>query len=295
MPYPLSLQAYCLPEFYAVAPESWERRLREISPKSNNGSFLGFRKFEPLAEHDPRIPAWAADPRGDWTFADRPIWAIYRHTPKHLVTKDVAADFERHWSEIPLYPESDYPESAQVAHRRYVTDYQHFMWHSAGVRVTPFLLLHGPGGGLPMKYTAREKAILRGVGAPDEPLSIGLLPACPFDERVVQHILKRDRLIQAGNRFDELEKQNRPEWKKAEDDAAELLYRETVLDSLAEQAAPAVEYMKSQRFAKEAADYLPPAPKGLPNTLATWKDVFLQTGQMIGTGAPRQQKIFATS
>lgn len=300
MPYPLSLQSYTLPEFYAQAPDSWERRLREISPILPNTSHLGFRKFEPDLPYNPDIPSWAQDTRGDWFFPDRPIYAIYRRTPRHLVEKDVAAMFDRHWSEVALHPESPYPESEQVAHRAMVSDYQHFMWHTVGVRVTPFLLLQGTWGGTVMKYTKREKAYLRGSGAVDEPFPIGWFPACPFDERTVKLVLERDRLIQAGNRFDELEKENRPEWKKAEDDAAELLYRETVLDSLAVLNAPAIEFMKSQQAREEFADaeragFIPPPPKGLDRTLASFRDVFKETGRMPMVSAASMRKLHPVS
>lgn len=294
MPYARSLQVYTLPEFYAQAPDSWERRLREISPILPNLSHLRFRKFEPVLDAA-LAKAAGVDPRGDWYWPERPIWAIYRATPIHLVEKDLAEMHRLHWSEMPLHPESDYPESEQVATRAIVSDYQHFMWHAHGLRVTPFWLLQGTWGGTPMKYTRREKAYLKGSGAVDEPFPIGWFPACPFDERAVEKILQRDRLVQAGNRFDELEKQNRPEWKKAEDDAAELLYRETVLDSLKVLNAPAIEFMKSQKFKQEAEDYLPPAPKGLENTLATWKDVFKETGRMPMVGSAPMKKVFATS
>lgn len=282
-----TLQTYTLPEFYAQAPDSWEQRLREISPILPNLSHLRFRKFEPVL--DPGLAkAAGVDPRGDWYWPERPIWALYRATPKPLVEKDVAELHGKHWSEYA-------DEGERVAVRSIVSDYQHFMWHTHGLRVTPFWLLQGEWGGTPMKYTKREKAYLKGVGAVDEPFPIGWFPACPFDERAVQKILMRDRLIQAGNRFDDLEKQSRPDWQKAEDDAAELHYRETVLASLREINAPAIEFMKTQKFAREAEDYLPPAPKGLANTLATWKDVFKETGRMPMVGSAPMKKVFATS
>lgn len=278
MPYSKALQSFTLPEFYAPAPDSWEQRLREISPILPNTSHLRFRKFEPSIPYNPNVPGWAQDTRGDWLFPEKPIWALYSCTPKHLVVPEKAEAFGKHWSEL-------FDEGERVAHRSVISDYQHFMWHTQGVSVTPFLLLQGEWGGTPAKYTDREKAYLRGSGAMTDPFPIGWFPACPFDERVVNVVQARDRLIQAGNRFDELEKQNRPEWKKAEDDAAELLYRETVLDTLAVLNAPAIEWMKSQQAKAEFADaeragFIPPAPVGLDRTLATFRDVWKETGVM---------------
>lgn len=289
MPYPKALQSFTLPEFYAQAPDSWERRLREISPVLPNTSHLRFRKFEPSVPYNPNIPSWAQDTRGDWFFPDRPIWALYSCTPKHLVIPAKAEAFAKHWSEC-------FDEGEQVAQRSIVSDYQHFMWHTQGVSVVPFLLLQGTWGGTPAKYTDREKAYLRGSGAVDEPFPIGWFPACPFDERTVKVVLERDRLLQAGNRFDELEDMDRPAWKKAEDDAAEMLYRETVLDSLRVLNEPAIEFMKSQKAKEEFADaerggFIPPAPKGLERTLATFKDVFKETGRMPMVSAASVRKL----
>lgn len=276
MPYQRTLQKYILPEFEAEAPEGWVRRLREISPILPNLSHLGFRKFEAR-------PDWSESPFN--AQPDRPLWAVYVRTPRALATRERAAEFEMHWSEVPLEPEKPFPEGAQVAQRAIVSNYQHFMWHSQGVDVFPMWLLQGEWGGTPMKYTARERRWMDASGIDAIPAPPGAFTPCVFDERAVAKIVERDRLIQAGNRFDELEKMNRPDWKKAEDDAAEMLYRETVLETLEIMAQPAVEYMKSQMGKAEIASavtssFLKPAPTGLENTLATWKDVFRSTGKM---------------
>lgn len=290
MPYALSLQAYCLPEFEARAPDSWERRLREISPILPNTAHLGFRKF---------------DPRPDWqeslfnTQPDRPLWAIYKRTPKHLVDPMMAAQLAKHWSEYPLHPEKQFPECEQMAQKALVSDYQHFIWHTQGVWATPFWLLQGEWGGTPMKFTKREKRYLDGAGQSSIPAPPGAFTPCVFDERAVKQILERDRLIQAGNRFDALEAMDSTSAKRAEDDAAELVYREQVLASLSAMAQPAVEYMKSQRGKREiegavVSGFLKPAPTDLPDTLATWKDHFRQTGVLPHVTAPSQRKpVFA--
>ena len=268
MPYPLSLQAYCLPEFYAVAPDSWETRLREISPILPNLAHLRFRKFEP---------------RDDWYFKDRPMWAVYSCTPRHLIQKDRAEQFALHWSEL--------PSERQKGRKGVVSDYQHFMWHSQGLEVRPFWLLQGEWGGTPTLYTPREKRYLDASGAISEPFPIGFFPACTFDERAVKGIVARDRLVQAGMRYDALEAMDRPAALRAEDELAERTFRETYLDTLAVMQAPAVEYMKSQLFKEESPDYLPPAPAGLANTLATWRDVFVETGKMIGVTTPTHKQV----
>lgn len=282
MPYSLSLQTYVLPEFEAPPPEAWERRLREISPKLSNASHLRFRKF---------------GPRDDWKESpfnlqpDRPLWALYTALPIRLVEPATAEGFRLHWSEQPTQGE-------QVATRALVSDYQHFMWHSQGLYVKPFWLLQGEWGGTPMKFTDRERRYLDGAGESSIPAPPGAFTPCVFDERAVKAILIRDRLLEAGKRFDELEKLDTPEQKKAEDDQAELVYRETVLSTLAELAQPAVSYMQSQLGKREIEDavrrdFLRPAPNDLPDTLSVWKDHFRATGEVLRASPPKQRKVLS--
>lgn len=274
MPYARTLQAYTLPEFWAEAPASWERRLREISPVLPNLAHLRFRKFEPR-------PDWATSEFN--TAPDRPIWAVYTATPRHLVHPDKVEQLAKHWSELPT--------EQQAGRRAMVSDYQHYMWHTQGLLVQPFWLLMGTWGGTPTMYTPRETRYLDASGLSSIPAPIGFFAGCPFDERSVKGIVERDRLVQAGNRYDELEKMGRPDHLRAEDEAAERLYRETYLDTLAVWHAPAVEFMKSQFGKSEVTESLPPAPVGLENTLAQWKDVYRETGRMIGVTPPTTKQV----
>lgn len=284
MPYPRTLSQFVLPEFEAQAPDSWERRLREVSPVLPNTSHLRFRKFAPRAD-------WKDSPFNQQP--DRPLWALYAATPVRLVEPLTAAGFRKHWSEEPTVAD-------QAATRAMVSDYQHFMWHVHGLYVKPFWFLQGDWGGTPAKFTDRERRLLEANGELAIPAPPGTFTPGAFDERVVARIVERDRLVQAGNRFDELEKMDRPDYKKAEDDAAERAYRDAVLEHLAAMAAPAAEYMKSQIGKREidaalVSGFMRPAPATLPNVLATWKDVFRETGQIIGATAPLQRKVYATS
>jgi hypothetical protein len=274
------LKEFVLPEFEAPPPESWEKRLREISPKLSNASHLRFRKFAP---------------RDDWKESpfnlqpDRPLWALYTALPIRLVEPLTAEGFRLHWSEQPT-------EGEKVATKALVSDYQHFIWHSQGLYVKPFWLLQGEWGGTPMKFTDREKRYLDGAGQSSIPAPPGAFTPCVFDERAVKAILIRDRLLEAGKRFDELDKMDSPESKKAEDDQAELVYRETVLQTLAELAQPQVAYMQSQIGKREIEDavrssFLKPAPTDLPDTLSVWKDHFRATGTVLQATPPRQKKV----
>lgn len=293
MPYSITLKSFVLPEFEAQAPDSWQARLREISPKDTGIDFLIFRKFEAR-------PDWSESPFNHQP--DRPLWALYVARPARLVEPLTAAGFAKHWSEYLSKEEQSQGRmnGEAASYKSEVSDYMHFMWHSQGLYVKPFWLLQGEWGGTPMKFTDRERRLLDAAGESSIPAPPGAFTPCPFNELAVRKIAERDRFVQASNRLDELEKMDRPEAKKAEDDAAELAYREAVLKHLSRMAQPAVEYMKSQHGKREVESavvggHMRPAPAGLPDTLSVWKDHFRETGQMLTATLPSHRKVFTTS
>ncbi|HEV8245549.1 MAG TPA: hypothetical protein VGP93_07265 [Polyangiaceae bacterium] len=282
MPYPLSLQAFTPPEFYRQAPESWTRRLKEIAPEMPGLDTLVFRYFEPT-EPDGEDRGWIHNERGQWT--------LYTAKPIRMVTAERAKDFELHWSERPLHPESAFPECEQMAYRSICSDYQHFMWHNQGVYVQPFLILQGPMGGTPMKYTPAETAFLQASDCISEPFDIGTFEACPFDERVVKTIAMRNRLLQVENDLAALARLDTPENKKGEAAAAQLLKRNTHLDTMAVMLAPSIEFMKLRGSTKSVVSQLPPAPAGLAEKVARWKDHWLEHGVVLGAGPAPHKKL----
>jgi hypothetical protein len=279
MPYALSLQTYCKPEFFAQPPESWQRRLREVSPIVENTSHLRLRYFAP---HD------------FWYWPDQGQWMLYACTPKRMIHPERAKQYDKHWSELSLDPEKEYNDGAQQARKAVVSSYQHFMWHTCGVEAKPFLILQGDSGGTPAKYEEREKRYLDASGCISEPPPLGFFPACPFDERTVRRITERDRLLQACNRYDELEKMNKPEYLRQEDEAAERVFRETYLDTMAVMLRPNIEFIQSA-MGRRWLDSLPPAPAGTADAVAQYKDAWIEHGKTVGTGrvAPQRAKQFA--
>jgi hypothetical protein len=177
--YALSLRSHTSPGFFVEPPAAWERRLREISPILPDVDHLVFRFRDGQHPNDGNN-SWP-----DEEARARGLWMLYTAKPIRLVDKERAAQFEKHWSELSILPEADYPEGPQVARRQVVSDYQHFMWHTKGLYVRPFLILQGPFGGTPAKYTEQERAYLKNSYLQEDPLDIGSLPPCPFDERVV--------------------------------------------------------------------------------------------------------------
>lgn len=256
---PYALQAHYLPEWERSAPEGWERRLREISPITDKMSHLRFRYWEP---------------RDHWFHPDRGQWMVYACTPRHLVEKERAEQFAKHWSE--LTPE------LQEGRKAMVSNYQHFMWHTHGVEAKPFWILQGEFGGTPAKYSRREKRYLDALNAVSEELPLGFLPACQFDERAVRAIQKRDRLVIAGGRFEELERINGAAAMSIEDALAEEEFRKVFLDEWIETMKPQADFMRHWLSRSENRETLPAAPAHLSSTLSQWQDHYIQHGHVIG-------------
>lgn len=268
MPYALSLQEYTTPEFYREAPGAWETRLREISPVTDSMSHLRFR--------------WR-EPKPFWLHPERGCWEIYSCTPRHLVSRDRAAQFERHWSELPV--------EQQPGRKMYVTNYQHYMWHVHGVEAQRFWVLQGEGGGCPAVYTRREQRLLDAEGWLSDPFPLGTFPACPFDERTVQAILARDRFLLAGKSLDELERMDRPDYLRAEDDAAEKEFRRKWLGWWFEQIQPQAEFMKSYLRKSESDQTLRRATREENDALADWKDRYIEHGSITNAGTVTSRKL----
>ncbi len=253
--------------FLRQAPEDWERRLREVSPIRSDMAHLRFRYREP---HE------------SWLYPKDGVWMLYAWTPRHLVSSDRESQFRRHWSELPT--------DEQPGRKVFVSDYQFWVWHEHGYEARPFWILQG-NGGTPAKYTEREKRYLDASDCLSDPIPIGAMPPCPFDERAGGLILERDRLLQAGNRLDRLAEMDRPEYLAAEDAAAEVVFRETFLDTWKQIMAPSVEFMKWYLTKSEADQTLPKGTRETANAVSQWKDHWIQHGAVISARSATTKRV----
>jgi hypothetical protein len=272
--YQRALQRFMLPEFERPAPREWVARLREISPEVEKLAHLRFRWFEP---------------HPIWNFGERGQWSLYACTPRALFAQTPegrarAAEFDLHWSEVALKPESDYPDSAQQARKSVVSSYQHYMWHACGVEAMPFMILQGDFGGTPAAYTRREKRLLDASDALSTPLPLGFLPACPFDERTVESIQIRDRFLQWNKDLDALAASDSPRAIARRDDEAESDFRDRFLDRWCETNIPQAEFLKSHLRTKEADHEMRRATREEANRVSQWRDIWRDTGKVIGAG-----------
>lgn len=242
-----------LTEWVKQPPEGWEPRLRIISPIVDRTSHLRFRY---RTQYD--------------------MWELYEATPAHLLSEDRVTQLTRHWSEL--------PKDQQYARKRYVTEYQHYMFRTHKVEVRRFWVLQGEMGGTPAEFTERETKLLESVGAPSEPPMLGMLEACPFDQRAVEAILKRDLLLKNGGDLDALKKSRTALELKIQDDENEKDYRRSFLGWYFEQMLPCSDFMKTFLRTKEADNTLRKATREESDLVSQWRDHFIETGIVLGAG-----------
>jgi hypothetical protein len=222
------------------------------------------------------------DPQAHWLNPDEGQWELYSCTPKGMVTPDRATQFAVHWADL--------PKAEQAGRKAFVTTYQFHMWHTHGVEVRRHWVLQGPWGGTAAEYTARERRYLDAAGAVSDALPLGFFAACPFDERSVQAILRRDRLLALGNDVDALARQNKPEAQQVEDAFAERIFRDRWLDWWYETIQPQAEFMKHYLKKSEADTTFRRATREEASAVTQWKDHYRETGEVIGAGLPGTRK-----
>lgn len=258
MPYSSGLQQYLPAEVFAEPPEQWERRLREVSPITDRMEHLRFR----FRAGKPSMLHPDAQRRG--------VWELYACTPRALVPREDAVCFVRHWSEM--------PKDQQVGRRAIVSSYQHYMWHVHGVYARRHWVLQGEAGGTPAAYSRLEERLLDAEGWLSDPLPIGALPPCPFNELTVAAILERDLYWKAGGDVDEMSRRGTSDMLKSQWEDAERQFRKKWLGWWHRQMAPQAEYMKSYLGTVEADNTLRRATKAEANACDVWREQFVDTG-----------------
>lgn len=251
------------PEWVQSPPDGWEARLRAISPIVDRTSHLRFRYRASVEQ-----------------------WELYECTPAHLLDAGRVAQLTQHWSELPT--------DQQIGRKRFVTEYQHYMFRTHHVEARRFWVLQGKQGGTPATYTEREQKLLESVGESGDVPELGMFPACPFDERAVQAILARDNLLKVGYDLDALAKSQRPQALKAQDDANEKDYRRAFLGWWYQEMQPMSEFLKSYHRHKESHMTLAPGTADISNAVTKWRDHFVETGIVLNTEHPSSKVVQVT-
>lgn len=159
-------------------PTEWDRLLQSISPRSAAYSYL-YPKWEHVI----------GKVRGTWR--DRSRWVLYQAQPAWAIPDGIRVMLEDR-------PPRLMPPGRAHARRMFVDDYAHEMYRVHRVFVRPFWVLQGNQGGVPAGYTFEEADLLKMLGEPTDPPPVGFLPYAPFDWRVCEQILMRDRLLASG-------------------------------------------------------------------------------------------------
>lgn len=153
-------------------PKEWEQRLREISPVSDEHSWLSAR----------------------W-FAEAQRWVLYDCLSiKHISDNDLIADLGG--------PDPETPEGDTVM----VSRYQQEMFRTQRVYARPSWIIQGTKGGHHASYSKSMIEDHRAMGLPTEPPKPGDLPYAPFDERVVRQLVEMSKLVKFKNNFSEFKK-----------------------------------------------------------------------------------------
>lgn len=252
-------------EWVKSPPADWLTRLRVVSPIVDRTSHLGFR--------------WR--PKLQPEFHD--TWELYELTPAALLTPERVQQLSQHWSEL--------PPSQQYARKRFVTEYQHYMFRTHRVEARRFWVLQGETGGTPAEFTERETKLLESVNAPSDAPPVGMFAPCPFDQRAVDAIMARDNLRKVGGDLDALLKSRTAEALTAEDEANEKAYRKAFLGWWFEQMLPCSDFMKTFLRTKEASHALRRATAPEASIVTQWRDHFIETGIVLNTTSAPSTKI----
>lgn len=154
-------------------PPEWEARLREVSPISEQHSWLALR----------------------W-FAEAERWVLYECVPNQFIEQSVRAELE-----------GPHPDTLEDW-ARIVSAYQWTMYRTHKVHARPCWVIQGTKGGHKVEFDAADQELCRAVGLPPEPPVPGALPYAPFDERVVQQVLAMSKLVKVKNDLSEFKRRH---------------------------------------------------------------------------------------
>lgn len=153
-------------------PPDWERRLREISPISEQHSWLAFRWFDEAQR-----------------------WMLYECVPiRFVVDNELIADLAG--------PDPDSEEGKNIL----VSRYQQEMFRKHRVHARPCWVIQGTNGGHHAAYDRATQQDHLAMGLPTEPPKPGALPYADFDERVVRQLVEMSKLVRFKNDFGEFKR-----------------------------------------------------------------------------------------
>lgn len=207
----------------------WERELRAISPIVEKVSHL----------------------RAYWYRAGM-RWVLYDCIPLALIPDDETllnptmsgAEFHHAVRGKPPREMTDAEDSP-------ISDLQHAFANRYRVYACPFWVMQGDSGGHQVRFSPWQQNVLIAKGLTAEAPTIGELPPCPFDQRVIRHLHHLNRLHQFNDRLDLLQASATKAGADAEMDRIQREIRESEMAFIEAQMQPIVE-MSSSLHSKSA-------------------------------------------
>ena len=230
-----------------LPPEAWEKELRAISPISTKFSHLRLR----------------------WHPAN--IWVLYECVPAELIPPSKL-------EQLTDRPYWELPPGQRLGRMVSVSAYQFWMYQQHKVWARPFWFIQGNNGGTPARLSDYEAAMAKAAGFPTDVPAPGELPYAPFDQRVVQQIVARDRLWKMGMSVEALQHSATSGALKAEEAEAERKFRKDFLSWWEGQMAAGSDFLAWYTSKTEADMTLRKATKAEVNAAAQLKDSYIETG-----------------
>ncbi len=240
------------PEF----PAEWMAELRRISPVSRVHSYL--------------IPVW---------YRQGQRWVLYDALPAVLIRPDKAYGMITGVELLDLLTGMPIVWRPKFERAREVSQFQWAMFQRHKAYVRPFWVLQGDRGGHQVAFTQWQQHLLSVKHLPMTPPPIGMaewekahlkwamtdgdplyepsyLHPCPFDNRVIAHLIAQNRLIQLNGSVQALRESGKPEERVKEFESLQKDVRYAELAAVEQFMTPIVEMASSLHHRSDSRDHL---------------------------------------
>lgn len=155
----------------------WRKRLQQASPHSDQMSYL----------HLVWEPGWTWEPVGRWMLFD--CFPVLATDPTWL------DEYRKGDPSVHVKHDSI---TGMITQDALITGTQYRVYQETGRHSRPFWVIQGTNGGHKVFFSDAEKKLLKMRGYPDTMPAPGELPYAPFDNRVIDHIHRYDKLRRAN-------------------------------------------------------------------------------------------------
>lgn len=212
-----------------VSPEvlkQWQDKLDELFPVSDHTSHL-------------RV-VWVAGDDWEVLVDGKPVhqaverWYVYEMLPKQFTDPDILYELEEMPEPVVRY---DSVMRSVARENRAVTRLQWRLHKETGLYGKPYWVVQGSDGGHQRFFTTFETQQLILLGLPHNPPIPGTLPYAPFDQRVIDRVLKHDKLRKIGERLMLLKETQKEKYKALQRDI-EAQFRKDIIAFVCDQITP---------------------------------------------------------